>query len=217
MNYINSTKSWYPDEDSKLIREYKYAYYDIFKLASLHKRHPGKILRRLLFLKVIKSAYDARGYDDYLSTYLYNIMHNKEEQEINKEIPIVEQIDSIEINKEEKIMEQISLETIEENSVEMTDEEMPHVDQQENETAYLNTFLSWTKENCEELVLHYKIDNLSLMEIARIHNRHPDIIVHKLRDLKIIKTLKSCLGYNTYKNSQLYKDYQKKYRKNKKI
>ena len=53
------------------------------------------------------------------------------------------------------------------------------------------------------------------MEIARIHNRHPDIIVHKLRDLKIIKTLKSCLGYNIYKNSQLYKDYQKDYHRKK--
>jgi hypothetical protein len=198
---------------------------NIFKLATLHKRHPGKILRRLLFLKVIKSVYDARGYDDYLSTYLYNIMHNKETQEINKEIPIVEQIDSIEINKEEQIMEQISLETIEENSVEnsveMTDEEMPHVemphiDQQEKETAYLNTFLSWTTENCEQLIVNYKIDKLSLMELARIHNRHPDIIVHKLRDLKIIKTLKTCAGYDIYKKSQLYKDYQKIYRRKRK-
>ena len=47
MNYCNSNKSWYPDEDQRLYNAYKYRQITVLKLAEIHKREPARIIRRL--------------------------------------------------------------------------------------------------------------------------------------------------------------------------
>lgn len=158
--YTNTKKSWYPDEDAKLVRFYRDT--DLVQLANIHKRTPGRIVRRLKFLKYIKAGNELIGYTDYLNSELFYTINKRvtdEQKEVTEEVP------------------------------------------------YSKSNSIWTEEDCMQLTTDYK--NLTLMDLATLIKRHPDCVVHKLKELKIIKTLKSCKGYNTYKNSDLYKDYQK--------
>ena len=50
LDYSNSKKSWYPDEDSKLYNAYKYRHTTVINLAKIHKREPARIIRRLTLL-----------------------------------------------------------------------------------------------------------------------------------------------------------------------
>jgi hypothetical protein len=161
--YTNTKKSWYPDEDAKLIRLHRHT--DLVELANIHKRTPGRIIRRLKFLKCIKASNEVIGYTDYLNSELFYTINNREPEE-------------------------------------KTEEET-------EEVPYSKSNSIWTQDDCTQLTTEYKVNNLTLIDLATLIKRHPDCVVHKLKELKIIKTLKSCKGYNTYKNSDLYKDYQK--------
>lgn len=47
LDYSNTRKSWYPDEDQRLYNAYKYRQATVLKLAQIHKREPARIIRRL--------------------------------------------------------------------------------------------------------------------------------------------------------------------------
>lgn len=54
LDYSNSKKSWYPDEDQRLCNAYKYRQATVLKLAQIHKREPARIIRRLVLWGLIK-------------------------------------------------------------------------------------------------------------------------------------------------------------------
>jgi len=207
--YSNSKKSWYPDEDANLIRLYKRCNYDLVKLANIHKRTPGKIVRRLKLLKIVKTSEDVNGYIDYKKSDLYYIINNKERGEHT--------IQTEETTNEDTTTKENESQSLDEESqynTTITGEDFDNVSIIDNTLEqYPNSNEPWSEAECEELVKHYKIDNLSLMDLADKHERHPDLVVHKLRELHVIKTLKSCIGYNIYKQSDMYKIYRKLHRR----
>lgn len=87
--YSNTNKSWYPDEDAKLINAYIYRTYTIVQLAHIHKRTPGNVMRRLKKLHIVKYTTEIRGYEDYRNSDLFYVLNppeNKEQpQEQNQE------------------------------------------------------------------------------------------------------------------------------------
>ena len=58
LDYSNSKKSWYPDEDQRLCNAYKYRQATVLKLAQIHKREPARIIRRLVLWGLIKQSKD---------------------------------------------------------------------------------------------------------------------------------------------------------------
>jgi hypothetical protein len=70
--FTNMGKPWSKDEDTKLIYEYDVKKYDILKMCNLHKRMPGGIISRLRHHKLIIETTDARGYDEWVKSKLYN-------------------------------------------------------------------------------------------------------------------------------------------------
>ena len=207
--YSNSKKSWYPDEDATMIRLYKHCHYDLVQLANLHKRTPGKIVRRLKLLKIVKTSEDVNGYLDYKNSDLYYIINNKERSEGTAQIeePTIEEA-TIEENESQSLDEESQYNTT------ITGEDFDNASIIDNTLEqYPNSNEPWSETEYEELIKYYKIDNLSLMDLADKHARHPDLVVHKLRELHIIKTLKSCKGYNLYKQSDLYRIYKKLHRR----
>jgi len=72
--FSNSTKSWYPDEDSALWRAHKYDNATVLDLAYKHKRTPDRIIQRLLRLKKIKTPEQANGYTEYKSSHLFYVL-----------------------------------------------------------------------------------------------------------------------------------------------
>jgi len=58
LDYSNSKKSWYPDEDQRLYNAYKYRQTTVLKLAQIHKREPVRIIRRLTLWGLITKDND---------------------------------------------------------------------------------------------------------------------------------------------------------------
>jgi hypothetical protein len=79
--YSNTNKSWYPDEDAKLINAYKYKPYTIVQLAHIHKRTPGNVMRRLKKLHIVKYTTEIRGYEDYRNSDLFYVLNPPETKE----------------------------------------------------------------------------------------------------------------------------------------
>lgn len=97
--YSNTHKSWYPDEDVKLINAYKYKPYTIVQLAHIHKRTPGNVMRRLKKLRIVKYTTEIRGYEDYRNSDLFYVLNpppkkQEDEQHQRQELePIKEETD----------------------------------------------------------------------------------------------------------------------------
>jgi hypothetical protein len=72
--FINSTKSWYPDEDAALWRAHKFSKASVLDLAYKHKRTPDRIIQRLLRLKKIKTPEQANGYTEYKTSHLSYVL-----------------------------------------------------------------------------------------------------------------------------------------------
>jgi len=72
--FINSTKSWYPDEDAALWRAHKFSKASVLDLAYKHKRTPDRIIQRLLRLKKIKAPEQANGYTEYRTSHLSYVL-----------------------------------------------------------------------------------------------------------------------------------------------
>jgi len=72
--FSNSTKSWYPDEDSALWRAHTYSKASVLDLAYKHKRTPDRIIQRLLRLKKIKAPEQANGFTEYKSSHLSYVL-----------------------------------------------------------------------------------------------------------------------------------------------
>lgn len=181
--YTNTTKSWYPDEDAQLLREYKYNTYTIVQLAHTHKRTPETVIRRLKRLGIIKSPIDVRGYQEYRNSSLYYILNpeNKVKAEITKEIN----------NPLEPIAED---------------------DDEESVMDYLRADTQWTRE---EQVKLFKLQAQPLLQIANSLNRHPGDVACQMKKVKIAKAYHLINGFDVYKNSTLYVEYQKAHRKKK--
>ena len=92
--YSNTNKSWYPDEDAKLINAYKYKPYTIVQLAHIHKRTPGNVMRRLKKLRIVKYTTEIRGYESYRNSDLFYVLNPQEQskQEENNQSPNLEPI-----------------------------------------------------------------------------------------------------------------------------
>ncbi len=74
--FTNMGKPWTKDEDTKLIYEYNVKKHDIITICTLHKRMPGGILSRLRHNKLITEVNEARGYDIWITSKLYNEPRN---------------------------------------------------------------------------------------------------------------------------------------------
>lgn len=82
--YSKSGASWTPEEDRQLIQEYNTDLYDIMKIGYIHKRTPGGIACRLQKLVVIDNNRNARGYNEYKRTPLYNEIVSSSKDKQNK-------------------------------------------------------------------------------------------------------------------------------------
>jgi hypothetical protein len=63
----------------------------------------------------------------------------------------------------------------------------------------------WTKDEENKMIKSYNESKLDIIEIAKQHNRLPKAISMRLVQTKIIKDESEARGYNTYKNSEYYK------------
>jgi len=173
------------------MRAYKYREATLMQLSQAHKRSPAAIMKRLKRIGIIKYIQQVKGYDEYINSDMYFIMKEQQEPKENQESLIQESL----------IQETQVLQTIEEG-----DEEAELV------VDYSNTNQPWLKEEEEQLIGEYRMQELPLMTIAANHNRHPADIIAELKALKIVKTLNTITGYNAYKMSHLYSDHQKELR-----
>ena len=182
--YINTSKSWYPEEDAKLMNEHKYTKSPILKLAHIHRRTPGSIMRRMKKLNIIKHINEVHGYETYRNSDLYYVLNEEklksQSQEEEQTKPRLETI----------------LETEEDESV----------------LDYINSETPWTQEENNQLL---KLHTQPLLSIAKALNRHPGDTAHQMKNLKIFKALHLINGYEKYKSSHLYTEYQKATRKKK--
>ena len=64
----------------------------------------------------------------------------------------------------------------------------------------------WLDYEDKQLTKEYTIDQLKLMEIAKIHKRMPGGIVSRLKKLNLISMRQHTRGYSEYKDSELYKE-----------
>jgi hypothetical protein len=199
--YTHTSKSWYPDEDGRLMRAYKYQQITLIQLAQIHKRAPSAIIKRLKKLGIIKYTQQVKGYDEYINSDMYFIMKEgcQSQEELLQEGLLQEGL-----SQEQQPEQNPDLQPIIEG-----DEEADLED-------YSNTNKPWLKEEEEQLMGEYTMEMLSLMAIAENHNRHPADIIAKLKALKIVKTLNTITGYNIYKMSHLYSDHQKELRERQK-
>jgi hypothetical protein len=75
--YTRQKDSWADSELQNLKKEYEISEMTISEIADIHKRTPGSIGYKLKALNIINSNRDARGYDEYRNSELYNeIVHN---------------------------------------------------------------------------------------------------------------------------------------------
>lgn len=185
--YSNTSKSWYPEEDAQLRVEYKYRNLPIMKLAHIHKRTPGNIMRRLKKLNLIKYITEVHGYDAYRNSDLYYVLNEEKLKEQEQQ-------------EQQYQRQKNTLETI------------PEDDEEESVLDYSKSESPWTQEENNQLI---KLHTQPLLNIAKALNRHPGDIAHQMKDLKIFKALHLINGYTKYKTTQLYVEYQKANRKKK--
>lgn len=178
--YYNTSKSWYPEEDAKLRNEHKYTNIPILKLAHIHRRTPGNIMRRMKKLNIIKHINEVHGYENYRNSDLYYVLNEDKPNKQNQEKQINPRLETIQEADEE--LDYISLET------------------------------PWTQDENNELI---KLHTQPLLSIAKALNRHPGDAAHQMKNLKIFKALHLINGYEKYKTTQLYTEYQKANRKKK--
>ena len=76
----------------------------------------------------------------------------------------------------------------------------------ETETIFKNAGEPWTQEEDTQLNKLYNENMLDIMEISNIHNRAPGGIISRLVKQNNILNRQSARGYETYKNSDLYKE-----------
>lgn len=69
--YSKSKSPWTPQEEEQLRREYLVWNHDVIRIAESHKRTPGTIAYRLKRIGLLLNHKEARGYDIYLSSPLY--------------------------------------------------------------------------------------------------------------------------------------------------
>ena len=68
----------------------------------------------------------------------------------------------------------------------------------------------WENNEDKQLIKEYNIDQLSLLEICKIHKRLPGGIISRLMRLNIIDMRNKARGYSEYQQSDLYKERCKK-------
>ena len=68
-----------------------------------------------------------------------------------------------------------------------------------------NSGKPWTTQEENQLKKFYIEDNMSIMEIAKIHKRFPGGLTSRLKKLGIIFDCRDVRGYEDYRNSELYK------------
>jgi hypothetical protein len=110
------------------------------------------------------------------------------------------------LNPENKVKEEITkeinkpLETIAED------------EDEESVLDYLRADTQWTRE---EQVQLFKIQAQPLLQIANSLNRHPGDVACQMKKVKIAKAYHLINGFDVYKNTALYVEYQKSHRKKK--
>ncbi len=63
----------------------------------------------------------------------------------------------------------------------------------------------WEKEEDDQLIKEYNINQLAVLELSKIHKRMPGGIISRLRHLNIIDMRSKARGYLEYEKSDLYK------------
>ena len=63
----------------------------------------------------------------------------------------------------------------------------------------------WETAEDKQLIKEYNTDNLTLLEICRIHKRMPGGIMSRLKRLGLVQMKDSARGYDEYLKSDLYK------------
>jgi hypothetical protein len=71
---------WHREEEQQLIHEYTIQKYDIMTISKLHKRRPGGILSRLRSCNIIETSEEARGYQLFLDSALFQEDKTKREK-----------------------------------------------------------------------------------------------------------------------------------------
>jgi peptidoglycan hydrolase CwlO-like protein len=74
------------------------------------------------------------------------------------------------------------------------------------EIIFKNAGEPWTQEEDTQLNTLYNEDMLDILEISKINNRAPGVIISRLFKHKYIVNRQSARGYIVYKNSDLYKE-----------
>lgn len=64
----------------------------------------------------------------------------------------------------------------------------------------------WDNMELNKLQTEYTTNNMSVIEIADIHKRTPGSIAFKIKKLGIVNNHMETRGYDTYRNSDLYKE-----------
>lgn len=72
---------WHREEEQQLIHEYTVQKYDIMTISKLHKRRPGGILSRLRSCNVIETSEEARGYQLFVDSALFQENKTKRQEE----------------------------------------------------------------------------------------------------------------------------------------
>jgi hypothetical protein len=85
-------------------------------------------------------------------------------------------------------------------------------DEEESVFDYVKADTQWTRE---EQIQLFKIQAQPLLQIANSLGRHPGDVATQMKKLKIVKAYNSINGFDVYKNTTLYVEYQKSHRKKK--
>jgi hypothetical protein len=85
-------------------------------------------------------------------------------------------------------------------------------DEEKSIIDYVKADLQWKREEGLQL---FKLQSKPLLQIASSLNRHPGDVACQMKKLKIAKAYHLINGFDVYKNSPLYAEYQKAHRKKK--
>jgi hypothetical protein len=85
-------------------------------------------------------------------------------------------------------------------------------DEEESVIDYTKADTLWNKEEDVQL---FKLQARPLLQIANSLNRHPGDVACQMKKLKIVKAYHLINGFDVYKNTPLYAEYQKAHRKKK--
>jgi hypothetical protein len=70
--YIRQKEKWSDVESSQLLKEYCNDNMNISQIGDIHKKTPGSIAYKLRQMGIINTNTEARGYDSYKNSNLYN-------------------------------------------------------------------------------------------------------------------------------------------------